>query len=462
MIKGGIKLFSKKTFKLTAIALSLFSTMSILGGCSSKPAGSQNSGSSDQKQGKVVVTLWNRVFEDWNKAWSEKVVEDFNKSQDKVEIQQKFIPGDAWDQSMKSAQAAGEAPDIYLMNYGGIAFAAKDGLIEPLDDLIPKTAWDDLYPNVSQFVGYKGKHYAYPQLLEPSTVLYYRKDLFKAAGLDPEKPPVTWDELVEDGKKLTKGDVFGLGVAAVAPDMGWATWGWQQQAAGHFAVTDDWSKATVTDNGYKDLLTFYKKLYDNKIVPEQALSGYADIKAFGEGKLAMVFCGSWGIGQLKTTYPDIIPNLGIAVAPTKDGNQDKVTSTVGGWTYVVDAKSKHKKEAADYITWLLGSDPSRSVEFFKTSGWSKYSPRKSVDTAINNDAEAKNDMWRKTIAEKIVPKSVAVPIYAWDISMSVANAIDKVVTNNTKVEDALKEAEQEINDYIKNNNYAGTNPLLAK
>lgn len=455
-------MFSKKTFKLTAIALSLISTMSLLGGCASKPTSSQNPSQSSGKTEKVTVTLWNRVFEDWNKAWSEKVVADFNNSQDKIVVEQKFIPGDAWDQSMKSAQAAGEAPDVYLMNYGGIAFAAKDGLIEPLDDLIPKTAWEDLYPNVSNFVSYKGKHYAYPQLLEPSTVLYYRKDLFKAAGLDPEKPPVTWDELVSYGKKLTTKDVFGLGVAANAPDMGWATWGWQQQAAGHFAVTEEWSKATVTDAGYKDLLNLYKRFYDEKIVPEQALSGYADMKAFGEGKLAMAFCGSWGIGQLKTTYPDIIPNLGIAVAPTKDGNQDKVTSTVGGWTYVVDAKSKHKKEAADYITWLLGSDPSRCVDFFKTAGWSKYSPRKSVDTAINNDAEAKNDMWRKTIAEKIVPKSVAEPIYAWDISMAVANSIDNVVINGMSVDDALKQADKEINDYITNNNYAGTNPLLVK
>lgn len=456
-------MFMKKTFRGTAMALSLFSAMSILGGCSSsKNPNTPSSTQSGTKKEKVTITLWNRVFEDWNKTWSEKVVAEFNKTHENIEIKQTFVPGDAWDQKMKAAQAANQAPDVYLMNYGGIPFAAKDGLLAPLDELIPAEAWSDLYPNVNDMVTYKGKHYAYPQLVEPSTVLYYRKDLFKAAGLDPEKPPVTWDELLDYAKKLTTNKVFGLGVAQNAADMGWATWGWQLQSAGHLAVTDDWSKATVTDQGYKDFLTLYKNLNDAKVVPKQALAGYADMKAFGEGRLAMAFCGSWGMGQLRNTYKDIAPKVGVAVAPTKDGNQGKITSTVGGWTYVVDAKSKHQKEAAEYITWLLGSDPSRCVDFFKTAGWAKYSPRKSVDEAINKDPEASKDEFRKTVAEKIVPHSAAEPIYAWDISMSVANAIDNVVVKKMSVDDALAKAEKEINDYIKNNNYAGTNPLMAK
>jgi multiple sugar transport system substrate-binding protein len=52
------------------------------------------------------------------------------------------------------------------------------------------------------------------------------------------------------------------------------------------------------------LLSLYKELYEAEAIPAQSLSGYADMKAFGEGQLAMAFCGSWGIGQLKNTYPD--------------------------------------------------------------------------------------------------------------------------------------------------------------
>ena len=114
-----------------------------------------------------------------------------------------IVPGDAWAQKMKAAQAAGKAPDLYTMNYGSVANSAKLEQIQPLDGLIDGAKFDDVYDNIKDFVSAQGKYYAYPMLVEPSAVLYYRKDLYEKAGLDPEKPPTTWAELIDNGKKLT-------------------------------------------------------------------------------------------------------------------------------------------------------------------------------------------------------------------------------------------------------------------
>ncbi len=54
------------------------------------------------------------------------------------------------------------------------------------------SVWEDLHDNVNEFVSVGGEHYAYPMLVEPSSLLFYRKDFFEDAGLDPEQPPVTW------------------------------------------------------------------------------------------------------------------------------------------------------------------------------------------------------------------------------------------------------------------------------
>ncbi|HCR39677.1 MAG TPA: ABC transporter substrate-binding protein, partial [Lachnospiraceae bacterium] len=59
---------------------------------------------------------------------------------------------------------------------------------------------------------------------EPSTVLFYRTDLFEQAGIT--KVPTTWDELIEAGKKLTTNEIFGLSIPDF-PSMGWCTWGMQ-------------------------------------------------------------------------------------------------------------------------------------------------------------------------------------------------------------------------------------------
>src|SRR5206468_2123688 len=119
-------------------------------------------------------------------------------------------------------QAAGTQPDVATTNYGGIPAGVANGQFAELDGLLPDKAWTDLKPNVAGFVQVGGKHYAYPMLVEPSTVLYYRTDLVKAAGLDPNAPPKTWDELLTWAEKLTKGTVKGMTIASVAPDLGWS------------------------------------------------------------------------------------------------------------------------------------------------------------------------------------------------------------------------------------------------
>ncbi len=406
---------------------------------------------------KVTLEFWAQKFEDTTDAWFKKWVGEFNKTHENIEIKLTIVPADAWEQKMKAAQAAGKAPDIRTLDYGKIAYNANLGAILPLNDLMDPSAFDDLYDNVKGFVTVGDKYYAYPKLVEPSTVLFYRKDLFEEAGLDPEKPPTTWAEVLDYGKKLTKKGVFGFSTAQNAVDLGWSSWGLQYNAAGHLPVLDDWSKADVNNDGYKALLNFYATAYQSGIMPKQQLAAYADIKAFGEGKVAMQVCGSWAIGQLRNTYKNMLDKVGIAPMATIDGDQTKTTATLGGWTLALDGKTKHAKEAASFISYLLAGDPNIMIDFFKTAGFSKFSPRKSVDEAMKSDPDASKDEWRALIAENIIPYSKAEPIYPWDISFAFSTAIESAM-KGTSVDKALSKAEKDINDYITKSKLAGTNP----
>ncbi|MFC5649934.1 ABC transporter substrate-binding protein [Paenibacillus solisilvae] len=407
---------------------------------------------------KSTLEFWANKFEPTTDAWFKKWTDEFNKTHENIQIKLTIVPGDAWAQKMKAAQAAGKAPDLYTMNYGGIANAAKLGQIKPLNDLMDPSVFNDLYDNVKEFVSIKGTYYAYPKLVEPSAVLYYRKDLFTAAGLDPEKPPVTWDELIDYGKKLTQKGIYGLATAQTAPDLGWSSWGLQYNAAGHLPIADDWSKADVMNDGYKKLLDYYKTAYESGIMPKQGLSAYADAAPFGKGKVAMEISGSWAIGLFRNDYKSMLDKIGVAPMPSIDGDQTKPTSTLGGWTLVIDGKSKHEQEAADFISYLLAGDTNIMIDFFKTSQFSKFSPRKSVDEAMNQDEAAKNDPWRKLIAEKVIPYAKAEPIYPWDISMAFSTAIESAMKGES-VDKALEKAEKTINDFIAKNKLAGTNPI---
>ncbi len=402
---------------------------------------------------KVEIVLWNQLFEDWNREWCEKQVEAFNADPlQTYTIRQEFVDGAAWNEKLMAARAAGTAPDILLVNYGNLVWNAVDGLILPLDDLIPQSAWDDLHDNVRGFVTVNGQKFAYPQLVEPAVVMYYRKDMYEAAGLDPNAPPKTWAEFKEYAEKLTTDDVFGTTL-----NYEWSMWGWEYSAAGHWPISEDWSQADCEDKGYVDLLAFFGDMYASETVPAQALEGYnGSARLVGDGSVAMTFSGSWGIGALLHDFPEMKEMIGVAAAPTQDGSPFQ--STVGGWTYVVDAKSKNPEGAAAYINWLLGDDPARTGSFFEAANFSKYSPRKSVDEYLMANTAASTDEWMQIVSTDIIPFAVAEPIYTWDVSAALLTAIGEVVTNGMTPEAALAAAAEQINQYIANNDYAAKKP----
>lgn len=222
------------------------------------------------------------------------------------------------------------------------------------------------------------------------------------------------------------------------------------------ALNEDWSAAAVNDEGYKDLLNFFKEAYESGAVPEQALGGYNDITPFCQGGLAITFCGSWAIGTIRNDYPELVDKVGVAAAPTKDGKPFQ--STVGGWTYVIDAKAKNPEGGGAYTYWLLGSDPARAASFFEVAQFSKFSPRKSVDEYIVSMTEGKDDPWMQTIVRDVIPYTVPEPLYAWDISAFVLTAVGDVVVNKMSVEEALAKCEASINTFIQNNDYASKKP----
>lgn len=420
--------------------------------------GCSSSGSSSDSNGVVHVSFWQEKYEDYQQVWFKKQVTDFNASHPKIHIDYQVVPGDTWQQKLKAAQAAGKQPDVATTNYGSIAPGVADGQFVALDGLMPDSAFADLKDNVKSFVTIEGKHYAYPILVEPSTVLYYRTDLAKAAGLDPNSPPKTWDELITWARALTKGKVKGMTIASTKDDLEWSSWGLQWDACGHWAISDDWSKSMATDPCYDKVLQFYKTLYQDKLMPQQPKTNYPDSTPYQQGDVAMMADGSWAVGQLKDLAPKLIAKTAVAPFPSIDGDPTKTTATLGGWTLTIDGKAKHKQQAADFINWMLAGDPQIMASFFKASGYSKYTVRKSVDQALQKDPQAGTDPFMKVISAKVIPYGRQEPDYPLDISDAMGLAIEAAMKGTSSIQSALSTADQTIKGVIQKQQLAGTQP----
>lgn len=420
--------------------------------------GCAGGGGEEPTEGTTEIIFWQQQFEDYQQAWYKEQVNAFNESQDEVKVNYQVVPADAWEQKLQTAQAAGKQPDVATTFFGGISSGVLEGKFAALDEYMDPEVFADIKDNVAEFVEIDGKHYAYPMLVEPSTVLYYRSDLVEAAGLDPNAPPTDWAGLIEWAEALTTGDIKGFTIASTAPDLGWSSWGLQYNACGHLPISDDWTEARATEPCFEDLANFYKTLYQDGLIPQQPTVGYADGAQYGNEEVAMMAGGSWVVGQLKNDFPDLVENTMVAPFPSIDGDLTKTTATLGGWTLTLDSKSETPQAAADFISWLVAGDPEIMADFFKTSGFSKYTVRHSVDEALANDPEASADPFMAIISEQVVPYGKAEPGYPWDIALAMGTAIESAMKGVDTVENSLATADAAINDVIEKQDLAEKAP----
>lgn len=411
--------------------------------------------------GKTRVIFWSPPFSEVEtRTWLTKYTDLYNQTnEDNVYIDLNFIAEDAWDQALKGAQEAGTAPQITFVNYAEIPVDATNGMYKALDEYMSAEVWDDLEDNVSEMVTVGEKHYVYPCFVEPYSILFYSKSAFSEAGLDPNAPPASWDQLYQAAKTLTKAGRYGIAMPN-SSQLGWVMWGFQAMS-GSYLLNDNWDTAVVNNSFHEDLFTLFKKMYDEKLTPKVALSSYNEIAPLAQGKVAMQLCGSWAMGQLKNNYPDLVADIGYAVCPTQFGETEGVTTAaLGGWGFAVDGNAQNPAEAAKFIEWLLASDPQYVFEYIRDLGYSKFSGRKSVNALLETNEQSSADPFRNYVAEKIMPYAKAEPCYMWEISKQYADSIESVTLLGTPVKTALTKLEKYLNDLIAAEGLAGTNPRL--
>ncbi|MFC7625437.1 ABC transporter substrate-binding protein [Microlunatus sp. GCM10028923] len=441
------RLLSRRNLLATS---AIAGTGALLAGCGSgTPGQSASEAQNPQSPGSTTtVQFWQSKLTNAEDAWYKKMVEQFNTAQSEVKVVLTQVPGDAWEQKIKAAQAAGKAPDMYIGVGNNVWVQVENGELADLTDVLPKESWDDLTDTARELVTVNGKHYAYPMLFEPQTVLYYRKDFFEAAGLDPEVAPKSWAELVDFGAKTKADGRFGLVMGVTGGDFGWQSWPWQRNVAGHLPISDDWSTAQANDPAYAKLAQLYRDLFDAQAIPKQSLGPANDSTPFGQNKAAMMINGSWAISQILDEFEGLRDKVGVAPIPTHDGT-GAAPATNGNMKWMIDAKSKHIEAVGKFFLWALaGPDPAVMLDYFKVTGFSKFPTRTSLVDAVAKapDADTLNP-WRKVIQDQVLPSAALEPQYDWTVAEAFGQAMEKSM-RGADIPKSLEAANSQIQDII--------------
>lgn len=390
----------------------------------------------------TVLNLWAHSFEDWADELLTQQVNEFNKiPDDGIQIELRFY-GD--DNTYDTAIAAGfendNLADILMAQYDRIYTYLRAGYIAPVQEFLTETEVNDFVDVARDAVTYADpkdgvdKMYAIPWTLEPSMMLFYKKDVFERAGID--KVPASWDELYAACEKIiAAGEVdsrlnqYALGIPTAAGELTWSTYGMLQDVTGGLVVDESWKKSRLPDNeaGFSKCAEFWYNLSKNKYSPiaSMSASGYADvIDAFGDGQLAMTLCGSWGFSRMYQYYPEQIDNLGVAEMPTADGDQSGITTCNGGWTYVITSKASAEKQrlASQFLRWYLLNTDVSSVYYRETFN-SKAPTTKSLMKYLEENPVGGNPEWI-ALVNKVAEKGIMPPSNAWAVNEQVGQLFE--------------------------------------
>lgn len=387
------------------------------------------------QQNSVTVTFWNR----WGGSrlpLMEKQIADFETEHPNIKIDSLVLPQDRLDQKYLTAIAGGMPPDV-MMVYGGTFFpliVERSGLI-PLDEYLKRDKIEGerifLKPDWEAYL-YEGKCYGLPLTTGASRhFLFYDKDQFREVGLNPEKPPTTWQELQDYAARLSvkkngKLERMGFDVNGVQ-NLPFMTWLYLNNGK---LISDD--KRTVLFGNPEGLETlkwmvdYTDRLYGGyePLLPftdEVDPSGRVLRVGFYSGKVAMTSQGVWYFFMLSQNAPD--KKYGAVLLPYNNRNpKAKVRiQYTPGTSYSIPVGAQHPDEAWEWIKYTCIGKGNK--DFFQAQ------LRPSSVTKYNEDPYyAEHNPFWDVVLENF-EKSVSIPI------LPVQSEIDRI--NIQMTEEAL-------------------------
>ena len=253
--------------------------------------------------------------------------------------------------------------DIYELIEQDAIFAFDDIVETP-----EEKAWlDSFYPSLMENGRTAGKTWGIP-FQRSTIVMYYNKDAFKEAGLDPDSPPATWDQLVAAGKALTKADGSQWGV--MIPSTGYPYWmfGALTMQNDQVLMNNAGNKTYFDSPAVIEALQFWRDLgAKHKIMPTGTIEWGTLRQNFLEGKTAMMWhsTGNLTIVKNKAKF-----DFGVAMLPA---NKRRGTPTGGGNFYIFKQTSAEERKAAMRLIKFM-TNPERSAEWSMKTGYMGISP----------------------------------------------------------------------------------------
>lgn len=350
----------------------LVSCLMLVTACSSgnsNSSGKENHPNNGSEGGEQQITL--RII-DWSdsvKTIREQFHQQFMEKYPHIKIEYTMLTVDQYKNTVLTAINAGEAPDLFPVPQGmKLATLVENGWYQSLEPYIDESFKslfiDGVFQNGTTMVN--NEIYAIPETMTiPNTLIFYNKQLFREAGLDPDNPPATYEAFIAAAKKITEagnGKYYGFIEGGMQNNRWLATaQDWSSLAGEGLNSLSPVNLATGTIDFNRDALydvfaMFETIKQDGSYHPKTMSISAPEARAlFGQGQAGFIIQGSWSIAVWNKENPTL--EYGVMAPPVpEDGRKGSLPILNPSPWIGLSATSKHPEAAALYLKEYYGGD----------------------------------------------------------------------------------------------------------
>ena len=308
------------------------------------------------ESGEITIEYW-QYFYDARVDAMNRLIQDFEAQNPGIHVIHTNFPYADYRDKIAASVPAGVGPDVATLYYGWLPLWVDSGYLVPLpEEEFPISMIESEFSPLVQAGKFQGKYWAIPTAVR-TLALFWNKDLFEAAGLDPEVPPTTLDEFVDFAKKLTVLDANGdYEIMGHAVGMDAQAHHYYREVLtrqfGQVPQSEDKHKIlwNASEGGYEAWEWLLKFENEYKTGTNDLFDGVT--QAFYQGKLALHIDGSFRLGSIAKNAPDL--NFGVAPLPV--GPSGELVTFGSFWTHGLTQKAaadpKRMEAAVKFLQFI--------------------------------------------------------------------------------------------------------------
>lgn len=449
-----MKRFGKRSFAL--LLLSCF--MLISAACSNTPAAGETTVAAGSEPAKepVKVVWWHSMSGELGTV-ADKLISDFNAAHKDIQVEGVFQG--TYDESLnklKASLGSNSGPTMIQVYEIGSRFMMDTKAIRPVQDFMDAEAYDisSLEPNIKNYYTFDNQLYSMP-FNSSNPILYYNKDAFKAAGLDPENPPKTYEEVAEAAKALTKGGQAGAS---------FAIYGWfMEQFLANQGVellnngngrTSPATASQVNNGAAVKTLEWWKQMLDDKVLLNLGRKTDDTKKAFAAGQIAMTLDSTASLRGIVSAAEGKF-EVGTAFLPKPADGADGGVIIGGASLWLMNNKSEEEQQAAwEFMKYL--AEPQTQAYWHVNTGYFPVTTKAYEETLVKENLDkypqfqTAVDQLHQTTAN-LATQGAVMGVFP-EARQLTETAIEEVLNGQKTAQEALDKAAQEISSKIETYN----------